>query len=104
MPTRPVRVTSLIDRDRAGSSRSASPSARPVRRLRALRSRAARELPPDRLEQRRHAFAGRGRDSVERNAALAATCVAQPFEPRRIVERVDLVRRDDHRLVSELLA
>src|SRR5687768_13416541 len=60
----------------------------------------SREFLPHSFEERRNPFAGRGRHSVKRNASVLQMR-AQRLEPRRIVERVDLVRGDDHRLVAQ---
>ena len=69
----------------------------------AARSRAVATSRHTASSRRVEPLAGRRRHSVERNAALAQMLL-QPREPLGLVERVDLVRRDDQRLVGEPLA
>jgi hypothetical protein len=62
-----------------------------------------RELPPDRLQQAGHAFTSCRRDRKEREVP-ALDVRAKLREPLGLVERVDLVGDDEHRLVLELFA
>ena len=102
-------------RGRSNASRAATAAARwpqwigssvpPRIPMRVTRSSAspAPALFHDGFEQERQPLAGDRRYRVKRNPG-ALQMRAQPLEPLRIVERVDLVRRDDHRLVLQPLA
>ena len=63
----------------------------------------ARDFAPDGLEQRVEALPGGRRHRVERNTGRLQMCL-EPLQALRLVERVDLVRRDEQRLVREPLS
>ena len=71
--------------------------------LRPIWSRVRGQLLPHRFEQQRQSLAGDRRHSVKRNPG-GLQMRAQALEPGRIVQRVDLVRGDDDRLVLQPFA